>query len=51
MTAKKKPTLHPKAKAALEALKEAAKLARKIAKMHGTPIFIERNGKVIAQKP
>jgi hypothetical protein len=52
MTARKqtKP-IHPKAKAALEALKAAAKAARKIARMHGTPIYVERNGKIVALKP
>jgi hypothetical protein len=48
---KKTKSIHPKAQAALEALKAAAKAARKIAKMYGTPIFVERDGKVIALKP
>jgi hypothetical protein len=33
------------------ALRRAAKVARKTARMHGTPIYIERNGKIIALKP
>jgi len=33
------------------ALKRAAKVARKTAKMHGTPIYVSQNGKVIAIKP
>jgi hypothetical protein len=33
------------------ALRRAAKVARKIARMHGTPIYIWRNGKVVAEKP
>jgi hypothetical protein len=33
------------------ALRRAAKVARKTARMHGTPIYISRNGKVVAIKP
>lgn len=33
------------------ALRRAAKQARKIAKMHGTPIYIWRDGKIVAEKP
>lgn len=33
------------------ALRRAAKSARKIARAHGTPIYIWQNGKVVAQKP
>jgi hypothetical protein len=33
------------------ALQRAAKVVRKIARMHGTPIYIWRNGKVVAEKP
>jgi len=33
------------------ALRRAAKVARKTARMHGTPIYIWKNGKVVAQKP
>ena len=36
---------------ALRALRRAAKVARKEARMHGTPIYIEENGKIIALKP
>lgn len=35
----------------MRAMKRAAKVARKIAKMHGTPIAVSRNGRVIALKP
>ena len=35
----------------LPALKRAAKVARKTAKMYGTPIWISRNGKIVAVKP
>jgi len=33
------------------ALRRAAKVARKTARMHGTPIYVWKNGKVIAEKP
>jgi hypothetical protein len=36
---------------ALRALRRAAKTARKIARMYGTPIYIWRDGKVVALKP
>jgi hypothetical protein len=33
------------------ALRRAAKAARKTTRAHGTPIYIWRDGKVVAQKP
>jgi len=33
------------------ALRRAAKDARKIARMYGTPIYVLKNGKVVAEKP
>jgi hypothetical protein len=33
------------------ALRRASKVARKTARMHGTPIYIWKNGKVVAEKP
>ncbi len=33
------------------ALIRAGKAARKIAKMHGTPVYFWRDGKVVAEKP
>jgi hypothetical protein len=33
------------------ALRRAALVARKIARAHGTPIYIWRNGKIVAEKP
>jgi hypothetical protein len=51
---KQQPSLKPKtelAKAAGRALKRAAIQARVIARQHGTPIHIMRNGKVVAIKP
>ena len=34
-----------------KALARAAKDARKTARMYGTPIYISKNGKIIAVKP
>jgi hypothetical protein len=33
------------------ALRRSALVARKIARLHGTPIYLWRNGKVVAEKP
>jgi hypothetical protein len=33
------------------ALRRAARVARQTARMHGTPIYIWKNGKVVAEKP
>ena len=33
------------------ALRRAAKAARKTARMYGTPIYVWKNGKVVAEKP
>jgi hypothetical protein len=33
------------------ALRRAAKVARKTARAHGTPIYVWQNGKVVARKP
>ncbi len=33
------------------ALRRSARAARKTARLHGTPVYIWRNGKVVAQKP
>jgi hypothetical protein len=41
----------PLAKAAAKALKRAHKRAREVARQHGTPIHVMRNGKVVALKP
>jgi hypothetical protein len=35
----------------LRGLRLAAKEARKIARMHGTPLYYWENGKVVARKP
>jgi hypothetical protein len=33
------------------ALRQAARTARKTARMYGTPIYVVENGKVVAKKP
>ena len=33
------------------ALRRAAKVARKTARMHGTPVYVWKNGMVVAEKP
>lgn len=33
------------------ALRRSAKAARKVARMHGTPIYLSKGGKVVAVKP
>lgn len=33
------------------AIRRAAKVARKTARMYGTPIYVWENGKVVAKKP
>jgi len=37
--------------AAGRALRRSARVARKVARMHGTPIYVWRDGKVVALKP
>ena len=54
MTAEPKPS-RPKhdehSRAALRALRRAARRARDVARMHGTPIYVMKDGKVVALKP
>ena len=33
------------------ALRRSARVARKTARMHGTPVYIWRDGKIVAEKP
>lgn len=47
----KRQTLSPLSKSADKALIRAARRAREIARQHGTPIYVSRNGKVTALKP
>lgn len=37
--------------AAGRALRRAAKTARKTARMYGTPVYVSKNGRVVAEKP
>jgi hypothetical protein len=39
------------ARAVTRAMRRAARAARRTARMHGTPIYVMRNGKVVAVKP
>jgi hypothetical protein len=39
------------AKAVGRALRRAGKRARAIARAHGTPVYVWKNGKVVAEKP
>ncbi len=54
MTAKAKPRQtgpSDQARAGLRALRRAARRAREVARMHGTPIYVMKDGKVVALKP
>jgi len=51
----KKASVSPENKRFFESVKRAmpaaARRARKIARMHGTPIYVLENGKIVAKKP
>lgn len=32
-------------------LRRAAKEARRVARMYGTPVYVMKNGKIVAEKP
>jgi hypothetical protein len=49
--APKRPKHDDFSRAVGRSLRRAAKEARRIARMHGTPIYISKNGKVVAVKP
>jgi hypothetical protein len=49
--ASKRPKHDEFSRAVGHSLRRAAKEARRIARMHGTPIYISKNGKVVAVKP
>lgn len=51
MTTRKKATPSPSAKQVGAALRRAAKVARKTARMYGTSIYVWENGRVVAKKP
>lgn len=41
----------PFAAAVGRALRRSARVARRTARIHGTPVYIWRDGKVVAEKP
>ena len=51
----KKRSISPENKRFFESVKKAmpaaARRARKIARMYGTPIYVVENGKIVAKKP
>ena len=47
----KKRTPNALSQAVGRGLRRAAKVARKTARMYGTPIYVWENGKVVAKKP
>ena len=52
MKAKKQPSKSEEfSKSVGNALRRAAKRARETARMHGTPVYVCRNGKIVADKP
>jgi len=54
MTARKAATNganHDFSRAVGRALRRAARRAREVARMHGTPIYVLKDGKVVAIKP
>jgi hypothetical protein len=53
MSTRRKKTKKPESFAAGvgRGLRLAAKTARKVARMHGTPVYFWENGKVVAKKP
>ncbi|MEX1111033.1 MAG: hypothetical protein WEB31_04460 [Chthoniobacterales bacterium] len=46
-----KPTANPLSRAASAALQRAGKQARRTAKAYGTPLYVVREGKIVAEKP
>jgi hypothetical protein len=50
-TARQKRKSDDFAKGVGSALRQAARSARKVARMYGTPIYVLENGKVVAKKP
>ena len=51
MKAKAKPKHDDFSRAVGRSLKRSAKEARRVARMHGTPVYVFKNGKVVAEKP
>jgi len=50
-TTQRQPKPNEFSRAVGRGLRRAARRARETARMHGTPIYISRNGKVVAIKP
>ncbi len=42
---------HEATKAITRALRRSARRAREVARMHGTPIYVLKDGKIVAIKP
>jgi hypothetical protein len=53
MTTRRKPPKKPESFAAGvgRGMRRAARTAREVARMHGTPIYVWEDGKVVAKKP
>lgn len=54
MTIRKAPkngTSHDFSRAVGRALRRAGRRAREVARMHGTPIYVLKDGKIVAIKP
>ena len=52
MKAAKRPLKpNPLSRAVGKALRRAGKEARAVAKAHGTPVYVSRDGKIVAEKP
>ena len=51
MKARKKPRSQSFAAEVGRALRRAGVVARRTARMHGTPVYVWKNGKVVAEKP
>ena len=47
----KKPAAKSFAAGVARAMRRAAQDARKTARMHGTPVYIWRDGKIVVEKP
>jgi hypothetical protein len=51
MRARKKPRVQSFAAMVGRALRRAGVQARKTARMHGTPLYVWKDGKIVAEKP
>jgi hypothetical protein len=51
MTTRKKRRIESFAAAVGRALRRAGGRARKTARMHGTPLYVWKDGKIVAEKP